>query len=232
MEVLKNSLPTHTAREKKFGFAYLVFDVFFLPSLLVGVNGLVSHPLNGALLNFLYFSINCLATVTIFGRFLKKNFLRFGRFPRETLLYAAAGFGTYWLCNCLLTALLQAVFPNYVNLNDSSVAQMLDTSPVFMIIGTVFLAPIAEELLHRGLVFGVLCEKKPIVAYWVSALFFGMIHVLSYVGTYPAAHLLLALIQYLPAGLVLAWCYRRSGCIFTPILIHIAANAASIILLR
>lgn len=232
MEVLKNPLPTHTAREQKLGICYLVFEVCFLPSLLVALNGALSHPLNGALLNFLYFSVNCLATVTIFGRFVKKNLLRLCRFPRETLLYAAAGFGVYWLCNCLMNFLFQTFFPDYVNLNDRSVLEMFEQSPVFMIVGTVLLAPIAEELLHRGLVFGMLYEKRPTLAYALSAFLFAAIHVLSYVGVYSVGHLLLALIGYLPAGLIFAWCYRRSGCIFTPILIHVAANAAMFMLSR
>lgn len=232
MEPLRNPLPTMTASEKSWGLRYLLFQICFLASLLNLVNGIFPHPLSKAMLNFLYFSINCLATVGIFSRFMKKNFLRTVRSPGDTLLYAAIGFAAYWLCSTLVTLFIQWVFPDYVNPNDSQILVLTGSDPLFMILGTVLLAPIAEELLHRGLVFGCLYTKYPRAAYGVSALLFASIHVLSYVGHSPAGYLALALIQYLPAGLILAWSYQRSGSIFTPMLIHMINNAVMMITTR
>lgn len=225
MEPLRNPLPTLTASEKNWGLRYLLFQICFLASLLNLVNGLLSYPLSSALLNFLYFSINCIACLVIFSRFMKKNFLRTVRSPGDTLLYAAVGFAAYWLCSTFLTLFIQWAFPDYVNLNDSQIWVLTGSDPLFMILGTVLLAPIAEELLHRGLVFGSLYPKYPKAAYGVSALLFAAIHVMSYIGIYPAGYLVLALVQYLPAGLIFAWSYQRSGSIFTPILIHMINNA-------
>lgn len=232
MEQLRNPLPTLTANEKSWGLRYLLFQICFLASLLNLVNGLLSYPLSTALLNFLYFSINCIACLMIFSRFMKKNLLRTIRAPKDTLLYAAIGFAAYWLCSSFVTLLIQWVFPDYVNLNDSQIWVLTGSDPMFMIIGTVLLAPIAEEILHRGLIFGSLYSRKPSAAYGLSALLFATIHVLSYVGVYPAGYLVLALVQYLPAGLIFAWSYQRSGSIFTPMLIHMINNAVVIITMR
>ena len=38
----------------------------------------------------------------------------------------------------------------------------------------------------------------------------------------------MAFLQYLPAGLCLAWAYTKADTIFAPILIHAAVNAVSI----
>lgn len=232
MEPLRNPLPTLTASEKSWGLRYLLFQICFLASLLNWVNGLFSYPLSAALLNFLYFSINCISCLVIFSRFIKKNLLRTGRAPGNTLLYAAIGFVAYWLCSSIVTLLIQAAFPNYVNLNDDQIWTLTGSDPMFMLLGTVLLAPIAEELLHRGLVFGSLYSKYPKAAYGVSALLFASIHVLSYVGVYPAGYLVLALIQYLPAGFIFAWSYQRSGSIFTPMLIHMINNAVVMLTTR
>ncbi len=230
MDQLRNPLPTLTANEKKWGIRYLLFEICFLSSLLVWINGIFSHPLSTGLLNFLYFSINCIACLVIFSRFMKKNLLRTIRFPKETILYAIIGFALYWLSSSLLTLLIQAAFPNYVNLNDDQIWTLAGSEPFFMILGTVLLAPIAEEILHRGLIFGWMYSRNSVAAYLLSAFLFSSIHVLSYVGLYPAGYLLLALIQYLPAGLIFAWSYQRSSSIFTPILIHIVNNALVILM--
>ena len=44
--------------------------------------------------------------------------------------------------------------------------------------------------------------------------------------------MLMALLQYLPAGLCLAWSYAKSDTIFAPILIHALVNAWGIYEMR
>jgi len=44
--------------------------------------------------------------------------------------------------------------------------------------------------------------------------------------------LFLCFLQYLPAGFALAFCYRRSGSIFAPILVHMVVNQTGMLLMR
>lgn len=224
MEFPKNALPTLSIKEKRYGFRYLLFQAVFLASLLHSVNALFSRPLSAGLLNFLYSFISCAACFGIFGTFLKKSLLRAYRFPTQVLAYSAGGFAVYYLCSSALSLLIVRLFPDFVNLNDSRIWSLTGSDPVFMFLATVLLAPICEEILYRALVFGTLHEKYPVGAYFISALIFCAIHVLSYVGVYPIGYLALALLQYLPAGLIFAWCYRKSGTIVTPIIIHMVNN--------
>jgi membrane protease YdiL (CAAX protease family) len=99
-----------------------------------------------------------------------------------------------------------------------------------MVIGTVVLVPIVEETLYRGLIFGLL--PKRILRYAVSVGAFCAIHVMGYIGYYEPLHLLLCFMQYIPAGLVLAYAYERSGSIFAPILIHMAINGIAMLFMR
>ena len=232
MEHLRKPLPTLTGKEKNMGFAYLVFQFAFLPGLLRLLGSVFSLDDSVALLNFLYFAINFICVLFIFSKYLKKSLLRVRRVPRETVITALIGFAVYWLCISCLSALNRTLFPDYVNLNDSQIIALFAEHPILMFLGTVILAPVAEELLHRGLVFGSLFHKNIALAYGLSALLFSVIHVAQYVGVYSPGYVILALVQYLPAGLIFAWAYHRSGCIAAPILIHVANNFMAIVTMR
>ena len=53
---------------------------------------------------------------------------------------------------------------------------------------------------------------------------FALIHILGYVGQYTPLEILMAVLQYLPAGLCLAWSYTKADTIFAPIAIHATVN--------
>ncbi len=217
-----------TAQEKTGGFIYLVFSLFFLPTLLGSLNGLLAHPLGKAWTNFLYYCLNFLLLTALLQGFLRKSLVYAGKHIWPVLGWSVLGFGLYWLMNFLLGLLLKRFFPDYSNLNDSSILSQLSSHFWITAIGTVLLVPLAEELMHRALVFGTLYKTSPVTAYIVSAAFFAMIHVLGYIGVYSPLATFLAALQYLPAGWVLAWCYRKSGCIYVPMTIHAAINAMGI----
>ena len=95
-------------------------------------------------------------------------------------------------------------------------------------IGTVVFVPFAEEALHRGLIFGCLYQKSHVAGYLLSICIFAAVHIVGYVGTYSPLHLMLAFMQYVPAGLALCWAYRKSGSIFASMLIHAMINAVGL----
>lgn len=219
-------------KERIWGFLYLLAELFALPAALEAMNRLLPAPLPDAWLNFLYFALNFIFTCFLFRSFLRRCLARIGKNTGDFLLVTAAGFGIYYLCNLVLNSLILLLAPDFANLNDSNIAQQVGSNMPIMFIGTAILVPVAEELLHRGLVFGSLYGRNPYIAYIFSASLFSAIHILGYVMVYPLPHLLLAFLQYLPAGLVLAWAYRKSGSIFSPILIHAAVNALALASLR
>ena len=88
---------------------------------------------------------------------------------------------------------------------------------VALILFSVLLAPVVEELVFRRAVFGFLEKINTPLAIIVSGLSFGLIHVLS--GDY------LQLIVYGSLGLVLAYIYYYSKKnIFTVIVVHMVYN--------
>jgi len=219
-------------KERIWGFLYLLAELFALPAALEAMNRLLPAPLPDAWLNFLYFALNFIFTCFLFRSFLRRCLTRIGKDTGAFLMVTAAGFGIYYLCNLVLNSLILLLAPDFANLNDGNIAQQISGNVPIMFIGTAILVPVAEELLHRGLVFGSLYGRNPYIAYIFSAILFSAIHILGYVMVYPLPHLILAFLQYLPAGLVLAWAYRKSGSIFSPILIHAAVNTLALLSLR
>ena len=78
--------------------------------------------------------------------------------------------------------------------------------------------------------------KRRKVTLWktfsILFLVFAIIHILGYIGKYSPLELVMAVLQYLPAGLCLAWSYAKADTIFAPIFVHAAINYITIRTLR
>ena len=221
------TMPTPlTQNEKRKGLFYLAFNLFVLPSL----TGLVRDLffLDAAQANVCYNAVNFLFILLIFRKFLLQNMkVALDRvFP--VIWYGILGYLGFQTLGELISGLIYTLAPEFVNLNDYSVAIMVQQNPLFAL-SIITLVPVTEEVLYRGLVFRGLYDRNPTLAYLVSVLLFAAIHVANFIGYLSPVHLLVSLIQYLPAGYCLCFAYRRSGTILCPILIHMAINAISVL---
>ncbi len=221
-----------TDKEQILAIGYLLVSYFLLPQILAAINGYFGAPLGKLGLNFLYFTINFVCALWIFGVFFKRSLVYAGQNGWDFLIAVAVGAGTYFACSWIFSVIVSRFFPEFSNLNDGSISQMFSENFALMLIGTAVFVPVAEEAMYRGLIFGCLYPKNHAAAYILSTAIFAAIHIMGYVDTYAPAHLALAFIQYLPAGLCLAWAYRKSGSIFAPILMHAVINTLGILALR
>ena len=124
------------------------------------------------------------------------------------------------------------LLPGFSNINDAAITELARTNYALMLIGVVFLVPLTEEMLYRGLIFRNLWQSSKVAAYLLSMAAFAAVHVLGYIGSEDIATLLICFLQYLPAGLCLAWTYTKADNIFAPILVHAIVNAIAIGALR
>ena len=221
-----------TDKEQIWGIAYLLFSIFLLPGLLDMLNRYLPIPLGKTWLNFLYFTMNFLCIIWIFHGFFKRSLAYISQHVGDFLLAVLLGAGGYWLCSWVISLAYSWLFPDFANLNDGSISSMLHDHFWIMAIGTVLLVPMAEEALHRGLIFGSLYQKSHVAGYLLSTAIFAAVHIMGYAGVYSVPHMILAFIQYIPAGLALCWAYRKSGSIFAPVLIHTMINAVGLFALR
>lgn len=214
------------------GLIYLAFQFLLLPYILMLVNLLSGSTLSEVQTNFIYFCVEFLFVTLIFHKFLLESTKAALKKPWICLRYAFLGLMLYWLVSLVVNNLIVVVYPEFYNVNDASLTTMTKDNYALMAIGTVVLVPVAEETLFRGMIFRFLYERNSFLGYTLSALAFSTMHVLGYIGNYSPAHLLLCLIQYLPAGICLAWAYVKADSVWAPILMHITINQIGILSMR
>lgn len=215
-----------------FGWGYLLFQLILMPSLMNAINGILPHKLTQTELNFTFFLLNFLAVTVIFHRFLGNSFDQILRHPGSFCEAIILGTVAYYACTWLITWSVTKLDPGFSNANDASMSALTQGNWYMMAVGTVILVPLAEECFYRGLVFRPLYSHSHAAAYLISTAVFAFIHIAGYIGKYSPLGLVLCFLQYLPAGLCLAWSYVRGDTIWAPILIHAFINARSIYALR
>lgn len=211
-----------TKKELYYGGFYGLFQFFVLPSLASIAAYLFDIP--AWAINVAVFAINFLCTVLIFHRFLKNAWETALSSPGKVAGYTLLGILLYYVGTALVSSWILWLHPDYRNLNDASISVMAQHSKLFMMIGAVLLVPTAEEAVFRGLLFRGLYDRSRLAAWVLSAGLFSVVHIAGYVGSYDGVKLLLAFLQYIPAGLALCFAYEKTDTILTPILAHTCIN--------
>lgn len=224
--------PKFTPNETVLGFIYFLLQLLIIPGILLAINMMLARPLSEALVNFVFFTANFLVVLFLFRKFLGKNLHIVRNNPWQVLRCAGIGLLIYMAGNGIFTFVVTPLFPNFANINDAAIMEMVQEHFGLMTIGTVLFVPLAEECFYRGLIFRGLYDKYPFWAYTLSMVIFSLSHVVGYVTLTDFGTLVLCFFQYLPAGFALAWSYRRSGSIFTPILVHMVVNQTGMLLMR
>ena len=214
--------------EKIWGWLYLAFSLIALPSLLSLLNTKLASPLDEGTLNFAFYCVNFLAVCCIFGSFLRDSLVAAWRDLWNFIQAAVLGYVALWALTRAMDFVMSHLLPGFQNINDSSIVAMAKTGYTLTAIGVVILVPLVEEVLYRGLIFRNLYRSSQVAAYLVSMAAFAAIHVLGYIGTESVTTLVLCFLQYLPAGLCLAWTYTKADNIFAPIVVHALVNAIAI----
>ena len=229
---MKNYFAKPTPNESIFGLIYFLLQLLVVPGILVSVNLMLPVPMSEALLNFICFAINFVTVLVIFRKFLIANLAPVKEAPWYVLRWAGIGFLIYMAGNTVFGFLVPMIDPDFANINDAAIAEMVDSNYTLMTIGTVILVPVTEECFYRGLIFRGIYDKSPVWAYVVSMVLFSLAHVAGYVIMADFGTLVLCFFQYLPAAFALAWSYRKSGSLFAPVLIHMTVNQAGMLLMR
>lgn len=121
----------------------------------------------------------------------------------------------YFLSIFALMLIPLAVFDTIVTLPDFFAYWEIETNTVSFIFLAVLFAPIAEEVLFRGIVTQLLLNKyHPTKAIIISALIFALIHVNP--SQIPGAFVM---------GLLFGWIFHKTGSLIPCIIMHFINNA-------
>lgn len=221
-----------TPHEKLLGWIYLPLQLFVIPSVLVFLNTLTGSFLGEAQLNFVFFCLNFLLLTLIFHRFLLESAKITFANLWKTISSALLGYGIHMAGNYIISVGILMVEPEFFNVNNSNIADIAGNSFFLIAFATIFLVPVSEELLFRGLLFAGIYNRNRLFAYLATTVCFSLLHIINYIGLYEPKMLILSLLQYIPASIALAWSYARADSIWAPILLHMLVNAVGMTAMR
>lgn len=205
---------------------FILYATVFSLILEVGME-LLGVEYDEVTLNAVFFVANFLITALVFWRFLADSLLLSGRGAGKLLKGALLGFCLYEVLQILSVIVIELIAPELITPNDDTIAAIAASNYRVMWVGAVLLAPLTEETLVRGLVFGNIRRWNRPAAYIVTALLFAFMHIAPYVPEMDGMSIVLNGLLYALPSVALCACYEYSGTIWAPILLHMALNAIS-----
>ena len=198
------------------GWVYFPIHAVVLPltigALLMAVLGKLPSDVT---CNVLYYLCGLVFTLIAMWRFLRRSF--------DTMVGS--------ILRCL--GMMFAAYGIDVLLvpNNDAVTGLARTDYKRMIAVAVLMAPLVEECLFRGVVFGTIRPKSRFWAYAASIVLFSLYHVWQYVLVYQEPKLLLSALAYVPVSAALTFCYEQTRSIWPPVFFHMCINALSLTVL-
>ena len=217
-----------SVRERIGGLAYIPMHCWIVPMLVVLVDEL-SEKMNcgEAVLNMLIYAVGFLFCLLFMWKFLKQSFHDIFEKKGGFFINLLGSFGLLYLLNIAVSTVVTLVVGDFelaVNPNSADInALALDNFNVMAVTSVVF-APIVEECLFRGALFGTIRTKSRFWAYFVTIAFFAFYHLFAYFITDYSWQLWVYLLQYVPASFVLCRLYERSNSIWCPMALHAINN--------
>ena len=214
-----------TARERIAALAYIPVHVYLLPRLLGALPFL--RALDSATINVIYYAVGAAYMLVLLWRFWRREFDALCDHGPAVLLEVLKAYGTLLLCNMAVNLALLA-FGKNSNPNNAAIFSMAGDNLGKTAAVAVFLAPLVEEPMFRGGIFGLLRRYSRAAAYGVSMLLFAVYHIWAFAAGDATAWLYV--LQYLPAGFLLARVYEKTDSIWTGIFLHMTVNGVSMLL--
>ena len=228
MELRRRRFPDFTSAltrtETVLVLAYLPIHLLLLPRLftLLSERGLLSP----VWANVLYYAFGFLYMLAAAFGFLRRDFDPLVDSPLFVAAQVMSGYLTMLLFNILFSMLIAQVTDAAENLNNEGVQALVDVGYGPMKAALVYLGPLCEEMIFRAGLFGTLRKRNRLLAYAVSMLAFSLYHVWGYALADPTYWIFL--LQYLPAGWLLARCYERTNTIWGSVFFHMLTNGMAL----
>lgn len=214
---------------------YFIFGRYVLSYLFMLLVELLAIPVTKDIINA-WFNLFFDGILVIIGLFCFKDYLSQsikkaqGKWGRIILWSLTIGFAILYLVNIVSGMIVTIISQGATSTNQNMIVLMSRLAPFPMIVSSVILAPILEELVFRVGIFQNLYDWNKTLAYLCSGLTFGMVHILSGLlnGDFQQ---LLFLFPYGLLGMVFCAIYEKKQSIFVPILVHAANNLLSMLII-
>lgn len=206
----------------------LYFSFSYIVTFILTITGIDISKLNIMYrIGFIYIIelIPLIGLILIYKKDLKKDLNDF----KPNIEKYADKYIKYWLLGIFLMGIANIIISTITKTDNSSnetaIREITKILPIYSIMSTCIVAPIAEELAFRKTVNNIFINKK--LSIFMGFLLFGLSHV---VGTYSGLLDLLYIIPYGILGGIFMYIYTDSENIFTTITLHFIHNTILMIL--
>jgi membrane protease YdiL (CAAX protease family) len=208
------------------GFVYFPLHFLVLPLLLslatVYIPGMTE--LWGTLA---YYALGAVFLAVFMMPYLQRQFDALLDSPLKGLFSVAGAYMINMALSYAVALLLIQFVETGENPNDQTIFSLVGREFNITKALAIFIAPVLEETLFRGVLFGGLYRRGRILAYITAILLFSFYHVWEYALATMDPRMLVYMLQYLPVSFALCWCYERSGSLWAPIALHMFLNAVT-----
>lgn len=221
-----------TPTERVLGWIWMPVNTFLLPILAAVYVYANPGQLSDGAMNLVTYAVSAVALLLMLRRFWRESFHRMLDRPGRCLgAVLLGGLVNYALSLAVSPVLMLALDGAVDNPNNAALVEIAQQDLGMIKAASIFLAPLVEETLFRGVVFGSLRPKHRVWAYVLSTGLFCLLHVWQYILVSADASLLVYALQYVPSGVALALCYERSGSIWPPVFLHMLLNTVAFMVL-
>ena len=178
-------------------------------------------------LNFINDALIMAVSLMVLWKYVRPQISEAGHNLVETLVVGIVeGMVLMYLALAIGNLFVSLFSSTTTSVNEMTIRTLLKSKPIAMATTTIILAPIAEELVFRGVIFGTLRQFNRPLAYIVSSFVFGFVHVSASVFAGNVGEMI-QMIPYALMGLVLAFIFDQQDNICASILTHMTNNAIS-----
>ena len=191
---------------------YLVY--FIIIDLMLGMNipGVLSYGID---------TIVTLITMSIMLFIMRKHIPKILEGFKDIKIYTLA-LKLYFVI--MIFNIIMGLFITEQGANQEAINNMVKDSPYTQFIAVVIFAPIMEEIIFRFAIFRSILHKNRILAYVVSSLIFGSVHLIMSIFQGSLGQDIVLLPVYTMLGAVFAYAYDSTGKLSAPIIAHMLNN--------
>lgn len=216
--------PQLTVEEQRVGWVFFALYLFVFPFLVGLVTRFLEEHLElgvpAAQSSAIYYAAVLLLLVAVFWDFLKNAFRILSDNTRRNLFALVVGF----LSGMLFTVLLSLIPLPVENPVIGDYRGQFLLAPGFTTAVVMFLRPMTEEILYRGLLFGSLRKKNRPLAYVVSIGLSALAAVWQFAVPDGGGMYLLLALRYIPLAAAATWAYDIGGSVLTPMALRVILN--------
>lgn len=213
--------------EKIFGWIYAIAHIFLMPygtALLISICERIGIEIGDKYVNLTYYGIGFLLIFIFMHHYMKEMFYDLCENKMNTVIAVTNGYLFYYVLSYVISAVIYAIAGETINPNNDAVIKEYLANKNIMLAVAAIIAPIVEEFLFRGVIFGTIRKSSRLTAYIVSVLMFAIYHLWQYFIYDFSPDLFIDLLNYVPGGIVLAWTYERGRNLWASVILHMLIN--------